>query len=238
MIERQTIGGRPATVAYLDDKHMPADKSSYAFVRVLFDDGGSAYLVAPPMGHPQYAAQAVAAWNSHRAKHREPYIPEPSASEPTPREQYEAWTKAISIIDESEVEMRDMIERGLSSVARLPHVRITVVNAVVDRLMRKIVKIRSAAIKRAFRELRARLGNKPVLGLSLAPWAHHFIREDARNIDNAIRTGLIAGLDNAEIARKVVGSMGLNGVDGVTEFIRHKIGHLGRAAIKASILRK
>lgn len=70
-----------------------------------------------------------------------------------------------------------------------------------------------------------------VRGLSMARWGSYFARTDAARIDTAIKTGLIAGLDNTEIARKVVGSVGLNGVDGVTEITRQQIARLGSAAI-------
>jgi hypothetical protein len=48
----------------------------------------------------------------------------------------------------------------------------------------------------------------------------------------------MAGLENTEIARKVVGSAKVNGIDGMTEVTRHHILQLARAAIKARNLRK
>lgn len=70
-----------------------------------------------------------------------------------------------------------------------------------------------------------------IRGMSMARWASYFANSDTARIDNAIKTGLIAGLDNTEIARKVVGSASLNGVDGVTEITRQQIGRLGSAAL-------
>ena len=67
---------------------------------------------------------------------------------------------------------------------------------------------------------------------SIAQWAAFMAQDDRSRIDNAIRSGLIGGLDNTAIARKVVGSAGMRGVDGVTEVTRRRIAHLGRAAIK------
>ncbi len=69
-------------------------------------------------------------------------------------------------------------------------------------------------------------------GHTLAQWAAYFVQQDAARIDTAIRTGLISGLDNMEIARKVIGSLRLHGVDGVTEITRQHISHLARTAIK------
>jgi hypothetical protein len=39
MIERRTIKGRRATVAYLTSEFTPADKDDYQLVKILFDDG-------------------------------------------------------------------------------------------------------------------------------------------------------------------------------------------------------
>jgi hypothetical protein len=75
---------------------------------------------------------------------------------------------------------------------------------------------------------------KQIRGMTVAEWAHHFAQLDRARIDMAIRGGLIAGLDNTEIARKVVGSMELNGSDGVTEITRQGIARLGQVAITSS----
>lgn len=152
-----------------------------------------------------------------------------------------AWAKAIMVLDASEVLIRDLIERDLAGhTGGKP---ITVMKGLesipaANRLVEKIKPIRQDAIKTAFRLLRSRLGDVRVMDRSLAVWAQAFAANDLETIRTAIMTGLHEGIDNAEIARKVVGTMGLNGVDGVTEFTRHKIAHLGRAAIKEANLRK
>lgn len=48
MIERTEVSGRPATVAYLDDDFKPVDKDKATLVRVIWDDGNTAWLVKPP----------------------------------------------------------------------------------------------------------------------------------------------------------------------------------------------
>lgn len=68
-------------------------------------------------------------------------------------------------------------------------------------------------------------------GFSIAQWAHYFSTQDRGRIDAALRSGLVAGLDNTEIARKVIGSLQLLGIDGVTEITRQHIARLGRVAI-------
>lgn len=46
MIEKQTIEGRPALVAYLDDDFEPVDQDKATLVKVVFDDpeGGVLFL--------------------------------------------------------------------------------------------------------------------------------------------------------------------------------------------------
>jgi hypothetical protein len=64
------------------------------------------------------------------------------------------WNEAISIIDRSELPMRDLIERELLGTAGLSGVRYGDAMKVADRLMAKIKPVREKAIKAAFRQLR------------------------------------------------------------------------------------
>lgn len=73
-----------------------------------------------------------------------------------------------------------------------------------------------------------------IRGRSLAAWGSALAKDEKNRIDSAVRSGVIGGLDNTEIARKVVGSAGMRGVDGVTEVTRQKIANLGRAAVRKS----
>lgn len=71
-----------------------------------------------------------------------------------------------------------------------------------------------------------------ILGANLAEWASRLSDADAHRIETAIRAGLFGGLENTEVARQVVGSQRLAGVDGVTEITRRHIAHLGRQTLK------
>jgi hypothetical protein len=163
-----------------------------------------------------------------------PDSPKLADAEPTDRDHLLAWSKAVMVLDASEVLVRDLIERELVDIAG-GSMSFAMLDAAARRLMQKIKPIREEAIKTAFRLVQSRVGDKPILDRSLAAWAQEFAREDARNIDTAIRVGLTEGHKSDEIARKVVGSMGMNGIDGVTEYTRHRMGHLGRAAILAIV---
>jgi hypothetical protein len=46
MIEKQIVDGRPALVAYMDDKFNPVHKAEATLVKVVFTDpqGGTAFL--------------------------------------------------------------------------------------------------------------------------------------------------------------------------------------------------
>lgn len=205
MIERQHIDGKPSSVIYLDADFSPvADKTAAEFVRVVLDSGESFF--------------------GKRIKRPEALT----------KIQLVAWAKAIMILDASEVMVRDLIERELAGIAGTRGLPTARVLALANRLVRKVNTYRLQAIKTAFRLLRTRLGNTTVLDHSLATWAKAIVKADAQAIGTAIQNGLVAGNDSTEIARKVVGSLGLNGVDGVTEFTRHKMAHLGRAAIRES----
>lgn len=78
----------------------------------------------------------------------------------------------------------------------------------------------------------ARAKRLKILDATLAEWAARFAAADAHRIETAIRTGLLSGMENTEVARQVVGSQRLAGVDGVTEITRRHIAHLARVTLK------
>jgi hypothetical protein len=221
----------------------PASAATMARARAVYEDVRSRDPSFDSEAHAEAAAH-----NRHRQQRRPPYDSEGAdetiawlkhraryAQEIPVKLQIIAWAKAIMVLDDSEVLIRDLIERelaGRTGTSAGPKALL-----LGRQLSAEITVIRQEAVKLAFRLVKSGLGDVPIHDISLARWAKSFALSDSKGIDIAIQTGLIAGLDNTEIARKVVGSMGLNGVDGVTEFTRHKIAHLGRAAIKASNLR-
>ena len=71
-----------------------------------------------------------------------------------------------------------------------------------------------------------------ILGASLAQWAASLAAADEHRIETAIRTGLLSGFENTEVARQVVGSQRLAGVDGATEITRRQIAQLARLTLK------
>lgn len=143
------------------------------------------------------------------------------------------WSHAVTILDESEIAVRDAIERGFAPVARLPHVRIKDAEDVTQKVMREVGELRIAAFKKAFRFVRSQRGDLPIMDISLAKWAHRLAKMDVEAINSTVRAGLAGGLSNTAIARRVIGSLSKNGADGATQFTRHRIVHLARSSIRA-----
>lgn len=203
---------------------------------------------ARPFKHaaPDAGDAEMAGFSRHRGKHMqailvmlagdladEPAV-DPSAEDAPVKIHLVAWAKALAIIDASEILVRDLIERELAGkTGDMAAFRPLAAIKSADALATQVKTLRDAAIKSAFRALRDRLGDKPVLDVSFARWAQYFSAIDHKQIKMAIQAGLAEGVDSTEIARKVVGSLSLDGVDGVTQFTRHKLAHLGRAAIRA-----
>ena len=83
-------------------------------------------------------------------------MPQKDAPPPkkTTRQQLGTYTDAINILDDSELPLRDIIERELAPMHG--RVRLTEVRAITARLMQKITKIRTEAFIRAFRHIRSK----------------------------------------------------------------------------------
>lgn len=79
--------------------------------------------------------------------------------------------------------------------------------------------------------LKAIATSNPFEGRTLKQWASSLAVEDLRRIENSIRVGMIQGEGSAEIARRVVGSASLRGVDGVTQITRRAAEAITRTAV-------
>lgn len=85
----------------------------------------------------------------------------------------------------------------------------------------------------AFDKHRARFAPKrlKIHGQSLATWARLLHAHEAALTHSAISIGLTAGLENTDIAHRVIGSRRNNGSEGVTEITRQHILRLGRGLL-------
>ena len=72
--------------------------------------------------------------------------------------------------------------------------------------------------------------SRPFQGRVLKDWAQKMQYDDLARISNVIQLGMVAGEGNVQIARRVIGTGTLNGVDGVTEQTRGSVERLVRTA--------
>jgi hypothetical protein len=66
----------------------------------------------------------------------------------------QAWNTAIALLDETEVKVRDLIERELVNVAGVNNTRYGDAMKAADKLIEQISRIRTTTFKRAFRHVR------------------------------------------------------------------------------------
>jgi len=52
MIEHTTVDGKPATVAYIDDKFNPVEKGKATLIKIRWDDGEQIILAASTQRQP------------------------------------------------------------------------------------------------------------------------------------------------------------------------------------------
>ncbi len=81
------------------------------------------------------------------------------------------------------------------------------------------------------RLLKAIATSSPFEGRTLKEWASSIAAEDLRRIENSVRVGMVQGESSAEIARRVVGSAQLRGVDGTTQITRRAAEAITRTAV-------
>ena len=67
---------------------------------------------------------------------------------------FRTWSTAIAKLDKSEIEIRDLIERGLQDIAGVSGTKYGAAMRAVDRIMARIKHIRLEAIKASFRHIR------------------------------------------------------------------------------------
>jgi hypothetical protein len=137
-VERRVIGGRPCSIIYFDENSMPVDKTTPGhYARILFDDGDMITLKAPDSDQPL-----------------KPGPTEAETARVGKRKTFNTYSKAIAMLDESEVEIRDLIERDLQDIAGVSGTKVGAAMHAVDKLMAKIRRIRLEAIKASFRHIR------------------------------------------------------------------------------------
>lgn len=83
------------------------------------------------------------------------------------------------------------------------------------------------------RTIKAIVTTNPFEGKVMKDWADSIASADIDRILSQIRIGMVQGETGPEIARRIVGSASLEGVDGVTEITRRNAAALTRTAVTA-----
>jgi len=79
--------------------------------------------------------------------------------------------------------------------------------------------------------LEAIVTSAPFEGKTMHQWSKTIAAQDITRITNQIKIGMVQGQTSAQIARRVVGTVRLNGKDGVTEISRRHAATLTRTAV-------
>ncbi len=79
--------------------------------------------------------------------------------------------------------------------------------------------------------LKAIVTSKPFDGQTMKQWASSIARADLARIEQNIRIGMVQGETGAQIARRIVGTKALRGVNGVTEITRRHATAITRTAV-------
>lgn len=79
--------------------------------------------------------------------------------------------------------------------------------------------------------LRAIVKSRPFEGRTMREWADGIANADIARIEQQIKIGLVQGEPSADIARRIVGSARMKGVDGVTQITRRNAEAITRTAV-------
>lgn len=102
----------------------------------------------------------------------------------------------------------------------------------LDSLVRVVMPVQFQTVIPDARQLRAIALSRPFQGRVLKEWAETMKADDIRRIHAAVQAGMVAGEDSATIARRVIGTARLNGIDGITEISRRQVQAITRTAVQ------
>lgn len=114
----------------------------------------------------------------------------------------------------------EMIALAAEEARNLSRVLATTAPVQMSTVLPSATMLRSIAISRPFE------------GRLLRDWVSTMAQDDLRRISAAIQSGMVSGESAAAIARRVVGTGSLLGVDGVTEISRRQVQTIVRTAVQ------
>jgi SPP1 gp7 family putative phage head morphogenesis protein len=83
------------------------------------------------------------------------------------------------------------------------------------------------------RQLNAIVNERPFQGRLLKDWVAKINADDVSRIQNSVQTGMLMGETAPVIARRVIGTGAVNGVDGVTQMTRRELETMVRTSIQS-----
>lgn len=103
----------------------------------------------------------------------------------------------------------------------------------IDNSVKTTVPVVVETVLPATATLVSLVNTRPFEGQALRQWAKSIERADLQRIEAQIRIGLVQGESSQAIARRVVGTARLRGVDGATEITRRQAQAITRTAVNA-----
>ncbi len=101
----------------------------------------------------------------------------------------------------------------------------------IDGLLKNSVPVILGTVIPQTSFLKAIVTSKPFEGKTMLQWANSIARSDLARIEQSIRIGMVQGETGPQIARRIVGSKRLRGVNGTTEITRRHAAAITRTAV-------
>lgn len=101
-----------------------------------------------------------------------------------------------------------------------------------DSIVKTVLPVVVETVMPSARFLKQIALSRPFEGRILKDWSKTMAADDIRRMHSAIQAGMVAGEDSATIARRVVGTSTLKGIDGMTEISRRQVQAITRTAVQ------
>jgi hypothetical protein len=133
-------------------------------------------------------------------------------------------SEAVNILDASEMSINSILAVSLPRGAANGKAN----RKAAKTAAAKIAEVRTRSLQKAFIHIRDHV-TPSHRNLTMASWARNFRDDDAKRIEHAITAGITSGHDANEITHAIIGSLEMNGKEGVTEVTRQKLLTLGKS---------
>lgn len=121
--------------------------------------------------------------------------------------------------DVTDLWVREMVELAKSEPGFVAAAAINSYPVIIDYVIPQISALESI------------VRSKPFQGKTMRGWANSIARADVKRIEDQIKIGMVQGETGPQIARRVVGSARLRGINGTTEITRRQAAAITRTAV-------